>query len=548
MNVYTGESLKDYTQTELAKLESKDELRSRFCQKDLMSFLETNDSKICGIYGLRRTGKTTLMLQTIRSMNQDNRLKYEDIVLIRCTNNDNYIDIERILDEIPQKYIFIDEITKAENFIGLASSLSDKYVDKRIVIAGTDSASLLYAKQNELYDRMTVIRTTYVSYAEYNYLLKKGLMDYIKYGGTLTDGETIYNSEENLEDYTNSSIVSNICHSVKYAKDENGYRRLYDLYQSGDLESAINKTIEKNAREFSLRVMTGVYNKSNLFGSTKELLLKHKDELCEEDIDTIVFWKDHSEICDYIMKRMNLGDSSEIKQSDIEMITNFLIKLDVLDKVDNEIFFTQTGMQHCFAELLMEGIVNTREYQSLYPQTQKKVLEKIEQDSVGHILEHIIRTDVTKTPELSKMEIGKIDNMGNGEFDLYIINPDTHNAIVYEIKRSFIDAPQQYQHLINADFCGEFERAHKCTILEKAVIYQGESKTLSNGIKYHNAEYFLSHLSDISKILSLSPSKSVLQTDSLEKQIEASIQNDETIQSDCSSPKRIVNKIQNWER
>lgn len=142
------------------------------------------------------------MVQTIRSMN------CEDTALIQCTGNDNYITLERVLDKLPQKYIFIDEITKADNFIQLASSLSDKYIDKRIVITGTDSSSLLFTKQNELYDRMTLIRTTYISFAEYNYLLNRSLKEYIEYGRTLTDGKTIYNSEENLEEYTNTAKVS----------------------------------------------------------------------------------------------------------------------------------------------------------------------------------------------------------------------------------------------------------------------------------------------------------------------------------------------------
>lgn len=495
MNVFTDNRLVEYVQTEMEKLKQNGVKRSRFCQKDLFNFLQTNNNKVCGIYGLRRTGKSTLMLQTIASMD------CQKTAFIQCTQNDSYIDVERMLDVLPQRYIFIDEITKADNFIQLASSLSDKYINKRIVITGTDSASLLFTKQNELYDRILLIPTTYISFAEYKYLLDKSLEEYIEYGGTLTDGKTIYNSEENLEEYTNTAIISNICKSVKCAKDDNGYQRLYTLYQSGNLEPAINKTIEKNAKEFSLRVMTGIYNKSNLFGSAKDLILKQRNSIPEEDIDAILAWKDHTNICRYIMKKLSLGDSSGISQSDIDIITNFLVKLDVLNKSDKEIFFTQPGMQYCFAEALLQSIVNTQEYQMLYPQTQRIVLDKIRQDCIGHILEHVIRTDIVKHPAFAEMQVGKLDNTGDGEFDLYILDQQSRNAAVYEIKRSFSDTPNQYQHLINDGLCNDFENMYDCTIVEKAVLYQGESKILSNGIKYYNASDFLLHLQDTSDFL-----------------------------------------------
>ncbi len=496
MILYTGNRLQEYIQSEIERLKNNGVKYARFCQKDLKDALLKDNGRVCGIYGLRRTGKSTMIKQTIAAMD------YANTVFIQCTGNDNYIELERVLDSLPQKYIFIDEITKADKFMQLASSLSDKYGNKNIVITGTDSAELLFIKQDELYDRIDMIHTTYISYAEYNYLLGKSLEEYIRYGGTLTDGKTIYNSEENLEEYTNSAIISNVCKSVKVAGPDSGYRRLYSLYQSGDLESAINKTIEKNTKEFSLRVMTGMYNKSALFGSVKDLTLKQRDQLPDKDVDTLIKWKDHTEICDYIIKQINLNDSSGIMQSDIDLITRFLVKLDVLSKLDNEITFTQPGMQYCFAEALMNSIVNTHQYQALYPETQRMMLEKISQDSIGHILENVIRTDVLKCPQLTQMEVGRLDHDGNGEFDLYIINPDTRKAAVYEIKRSSIDTPKQYQYLIDKDFCDNFERVHECKIVEKAVLYQGDTKTVNDCIHYYNAAVFLENLDNIKQILS----------------------------------------------
>lgn len=489
MRVYTNNQLKRYISNELKNLELEGVRRSRFCKTDLDNFLQNASSKICGVYGLRRTGKTTLIYQTIQEMDCNN------VCFIRCNNGDHYIDIENLLDTLPQKYIFIDEITKADGFIQLSSSLYENYPDKKIVIAGTDSASLLFAKEDELYDRIELIHTTYISFSEFNYLLGKSLEEYIQYGGTLTDGIRIYNNEDNLEDYTNTAIVSNICRSVEAGKDNIQYKRLYTLYLSGELEAAINKTIEINAKEFSLRVLNNIFLKSHNFGSAKDLVLKANIPM--EDKKIIADWKDHKEICEFIAKELQMNSLSNIQSEDIGLITNFLIKLDVLSKKSNgEIFFTQSGMQYCFAKIIIDNIVNTVQFQKLFPETQKVFLEKIHQDAVGHILENIIQADIKKCPIISNMEIGKIDNIGAGEFDLYIINPRTKKAIVYEIKRSSIVAPNQYQHLLNEKFCNAFEEKYRCRIIQKTVLYQGESKYLNNGITYYNASEFLLHLQD----------------------------------------------------
>lgn len=377
MKMYKKEVLENYVEKRLKPITKHYENKSRFCKKELLDFLKDDtDLKVCGLYGLRRTGKSTLMYQTIQDIGFDN------CVYINCSNADNYIDLENEIEALEEKYIFIDEITKIEDFISLSSSLAENYSDKKITITGTDSASILFAKGSELYDRIHLIHTTYISYAEYNYLLGKSLEDYIKYGGILTDGKTIYNDEDSLEEYNNTAIISNICKSVKNGRNNIEYRRLSDLLMSDSLEAAINKTIEIRAREFSLKMLTGVLNKN--------------------DVETIVNWK-NKEICDYIISRVRTEKANDIKESDIELITNFLVKLDVLTKLPNgEIIFIQPGMQYCLAEILMENIVNTSEYMSLFPNTQQKVLEKIHQATIECILGDTIKIDMIKSPSLTK--------------------------------------------------------------------------------------------------------------------------------------------------
>ncbi|MFN2938469.1 ATP-binding protein [Lachnospiraceae bacterium YH-ros2226] len=493
MQVYTSDDLKEFITRELQTLATDGVRHSRFCKADLDTFLHNSSHKVCGIYGLRRTGKTTLMYQTISEMDCNN------VVFMKCTPNDSYVDIENVIQNVPQTYIFIDEITKADGFIRLSSSLYDDYPTKKIVIAGTDSAAMLFAKEDELFDRIDLIHTTYISFAEFHYLLGKSLDDYIRYGGTLTDGAKIYN-EDSLAEYTNTAIVSNICKSVEVGGRDIPHRRLYDLYISGMLESVINKTIERQAREFSLNVVQGVFSKSNNFGSAKDLTIQQ--DIPKEDKVALANWKDHTEVCRYISEQLRMQPATGIKESDFELMTKFLMKLDVLSKKPNgEIFFTQCGMQYCFAEILINNIVHSMQFRKLFQRTQTVFLEKLHQDAVGHILENVIQTDVMKCPALSKMETGKADDIGNGEFDFYILNPNTQEALIYEIKRSSVIVPKQYRHLANQELCNDFERLYQCKIIGKSVLYQGKPQMLDNGICYQNISDFLLHIEDATKCL-----------------------------------------------
>jgi len=493
MQIYTRDELKEFITHELQNLETDGVHHSRFCKADLDTFVHNSSHRVCGIYGLRRTGKTTLMYQTISEMDCNN------VVFMKCNANDNYIDVETVIQSVPQTYIFVDEITKADGFVRLASSLYDDYPTKKIVIAGTDSAAMLFAKEDELFDRIDLIHTTYISFAEFHYLLGKSLEEYIRYGGTLTDGTKIYN-EDSLEEYTNTAIISNICRSVEMGGRDIPHRHLYDLYISGMLESVINKTIEKQAREFSLNVVQGIFSKSNNLDSANSLTIKQ--DIPKEDKITSTNWKDYTEVCRCISEQLRMQPATGIKESDFELMTKILIKLDVLSKKPyGEIFFTQCGMQYCFAEIIINNIVHSMQFQQLFPKTQTVFLEKFHQDAVGHILENVIQTDVMKCPALSKMETGKADDIGNGEFDFYILNPETKEALIYEIKRSSVIVPNQYRHLVNQELCNDFERLYQCKIIGKNVLYQGETQMLDNGIYYQNISDFLLHIEDATKCL-----------------------------------------------
>ena len=139
-------------------------LQKRDCFTSLQKYMLGNTpGKVCLLYGLRRTGKTTLLLQAIAEMPPDERKK---AVYIKARVTDTMADMNRdlkLLDSQGYRYFFIDEVTLMEDFIDSASLFSDVYamMGRKIVLSGTDSLGFWFTLNQELYDRAYTLHTTY---------------------------------------------------------------------------------------------------------------------------------------------------------------------------------------------------------------------------------------------------------------------------------------------------------------------------------------------------------------------------------------------------
>ena len=95
------------------------ELEKRDCFEKLVRYLrdDKNWTRVCAVYGLRRTGKTTMLYQAIADMNEEER---EKAAYVKMRNSDIMNNLVHDLDTLYHagyKYIFIDEVTLMEDFI-----------------------------------------------------------------------------------------------------------------------------------------------------------------------------------------------------------------------------------------------------------------------------------------------------------------------------------------------------------------------------------------------------------------------------------------------
>ena len=513
MSALYGEALLN-----MAKTASQYERRD--CFSKIQDFLKTPAAdKVCLVFGLRRTGKTTLLKQLVLAMNEEEQ---KSAIYIKASIENTIEELNadlKIANKLKYKYVFIDEITLIEKFIDNAALLSDVYAVQgmKIVLSGTDSLGFWFAQNEELYDRAVTVHTTFIPFREYSRLLKIDDIDeYIRYGGTLKAGETnfedtdanafdaSFRTDESTRRYIDTAIAQNIQHSLKCYDRGNHFRNLIDLYKKDELTNAINRIIEDMNQAFTVDVITRDFKSSDL-GSAKDLLRREKDESKRTDfLDTFDASEVTKKLMDILKIRNKERQSIEIKDIHIQEITEYLKALDLLqivytenipisNKKEERIIFTQSGMRFCQAQVLVYSLMQDEVFGSLTGDLRDIITEKILEDVQGRMLEDIVFLE-TKRTYGSKRNVFKL-KFASGEFDMVIQDKAKKQCEIFEIKHSKQMVSTQYRHINNEEKIVLTE-AQFGKVVRKCVLYRGESQVLENGVEYKNVEEFLKELVD----------------------------------------------------
>lgn len=500
-NVVLGSNLKALTKGVL-------DYKKRDCFDLLQHFvLNKTDGKIVILYGLRRTGKTTLLFQMI------NELPSEQTAYIKIKTSDNMSKLTRDLEVLNKngfKYIFIDEITLMDDFIDTAAVLSDIFasIGMKIVVSGTDSLGFAMANRNELYDRNVMIHTSYIPFSEYSRILGIHSVDtYIEYGGTLkmenmdfddpdyAYDEVSFRDDESTRKYIDTAISRNIQHTLRNDRFGEYFNQLRELYDKGELTNVINRIVESMNHQFLLHVVEDTF-KSHDFGSAKELLLH------EYPANTAHVLYDVNE--DAIIERLktiiDIKEKNEttvnINQGHIDKVKKYLFMLDLIVDcteryetrgVGTHTVFTQPGMRYAIAKALVYSLMQDAYFGALPENDKSYIADKILDDVKGRMLEEIVLLETTKKLSSNK-DVFKFIFDDGGEYDMVVYDKENHTCSLFEIKHSDQIVKQQTRYLCDKSRL-DLISSRFGEIKGRYVIYRGKTKIV-DGIQYINAEEY----------------------------------------------------------
>ena len=496
-----GEELKRF-------VNSVKDLKKRECYSELYNYIYSSiTDRVFILYGLRRTGKTTLIRQIISEMNDDFLNK---TAFIQVSSKDTLAEVNKDLKRLEEKgylYIFIDEVTLLEDFIEGAAVFSDIFAScgMKIVLSGTDSLGFMLSKSEQLYDRCMLLHTTFIPYREFELVLgKKGIDEYIRYGGTMSisginyNENFVFNDKEKTNDYVNSAIARNIQHSLKYYNEGRHFRHLLELYEKNELTNVINRVVEDINHRFTKEVITKKIRSSDLSISARNLRSdKNYSNTVLDDIDRELFesrLKQLLDILDVDEQKVSVEDKHAQEIKEYLLLLDLIFEIDVLsfpviDEKIKRMVITQPGLRYAQAEALVKSLMLDQKIINLSASERSFVISRILGEIRGRMMEDIVllETKIAKP----KKEVFKLQ-FSVGEFDMVVFDSDEAQCEIYEIKYSNQIVKEQYKHLIDEEKC-KMTSFRFGNIKGKYVIYRGITQDV-DGIHYVNVEDYLKNL------------------------------------------------------
>lgn len=503
-NVRAGEELRAFAA-------SVRTYRKRECFMQLHDFVYGKQrDKVFILYGLRRTGKTTMIRQIFSGMSDAELAK---AAFIQTTARDTLAGVNRdlrLLETQGFRYVFLDEVTLMEDFIEGAALFSDVFAacGMKIVLSGTDSLGFLFTEDEQLYDRCILLHTTFIPYREFESVLGiHGIDEYIRYGGTMSLGGIHYNetstfaSKESADEYVDTAIARNIQHSLRCYQYEGHFRHLRDLYEKNELTSAINRVVEDINHRFTLEVLTQDWKSHDLGISASNLRRDRKNPTNILDrIDLLA-------VTDSLRKLLEIRNKTEqtveMDDAHVAEIREYLDLLDLTREIDvlhlpdvstksGRTVIAQPGLRYAQADALIRSLLLDEVFSALSFAERTAVQKRILNEIKGRMLEDIVLLE-TKLANPKKQVF--VLQFPVGEFDMVVFDPEAGSCQIFEIKHSEEAVSQQYRHLIDKEKCALTEHRYG-TITGKIVLYRGESQMVE-GIQYQNVEEYLKVITEV---------------------------------------------------
>ena len=482
------------------------------------------ESKVLIVFGIRRTGKTTMLQQAVRALTRE---EFAKAAYIKVKPGDTLESMDDRLSRLHGRgvrYVFIDEVTLMDDFIDGASLFSDVYapMGMKIVLSGTDSLGFRMSIDQELFDRAYMLHTSFVPFREYSRLLKIDDIDeYISYGGLLKRGEknlddplanepdASFRDEESTRRYIDTAIARNIQHSLACCRDGRYFGVLRELYEKDELTNAINRVIEDMNHEFLASVLSRPFRSSDLGAASSQLMtdrMAERRRRLDRMLDKGAVTKD---LMRYLDIRNSTSLSVRVSDEHAAAIKAYLGRLDLIrdcpvrrlrgDSVEEgvRVLFSQPGMRFCQAEALVRAMMKDSSFAAEPPEEQEYVTGRVLDDVRGRMLEDIVLMEtlaVTPRPReiFSGREVFKLQ-FESGEFDMVVRNLDTRTCELFEVKHSKERADEQFRHLVDADLVSRTEKSFG-KVLSRIVLYRGADFDHPDGVAYRNVETYLKGL------------------------------------------------------
>ena len=465
------------------------------------------------LYGLRNTGKTIMISQVIAAMSDEERANTAFINVNEENVIDDLIHDLNILRDQDYRFIFIDEVTKMEDFINNSAVLTNIYAwGMKIVLSGTDSLSLNFAYKDDMFERSIMLHTNYMSFSEWSYISGSNDVDeYLKNAGMLATTSTVIKGREELSvangNYMYRAIALNIQNSVVNYKGIGNLMYLETLRAKDELVNAIQRIVEDMNHAFLVDVINRNFRSSDLSLTMRNLAHSSEPER-RISLREII---DIEAVTETLMHMLDIKDIDDreipISNAVVAEIERYLGYLEVFEygevrdinhpfeKPINTVLLTQPRLRYVQVMALIDALQFDKGFAGMTKEKRSIVRHALETEVLGRMLEEAVMLATRKNIGSSRFHVFKLvgDSM---EIDMVIHDSAMDEVYLFEIKHSIQRVDNQKRHLVNPSFMDEIEKQYG-EIKGRYIIYRGDAFADEDGIRYLNAGNFLQDIENI---------------------------------------------------
>lgn len=216
----------------------------RQCYELLEAYLnDPGYDRVCILFGLRGSGKSTLMRQAIAHLSQ-----FQKCVYIKVRQQDTMELLTQTVGRMQRhgfRYFFLDDVSQLPEFIDGAGALAEyTAAGAKIILTGGESLSFYLAEETSLYERVMTVPVPALSFREHRKILGEiTLAEYLQRGGFLrVDSPGL---SEGAAAYVDTALCQNIRKSLERCQGGIRLRLLEGLHQAGTLDWAIRRCLER---------------------------------------------------------------------------------------------------------------------------------------------------------------------------------------------------------------------------------------------------------------------------------------------------------------
>lgn len=482
MRIYRGESF-------LARFGFAKDLFPRDCTRALESYMSGSfRNHACVLYGLRRTGKSVLMFQSMLR-------RMDTSAYIFCSPEDTLDSLAEAMDSLWDEGVrnfFLDEVSFLPGFIDNGQFLADAYTGAgRVVMAGTDSLSFRIAENTSLSGRIVKIHTTRIPFREHAMLTRiTDIDEYAEHGGILS-------KNEDFTRYPLRAIAFNIQNSLKYYESGERFLVLKPLYDAGLLTTAIQNVVRDMNHRFSREVIQGSWKLSDLTMARNSLHVPEARRFARKIRLGSLF--------DEVTASLGVVYGVRMTEDEVYAINRYLQFLDVveprLEIHENDIYpdtaekrartakelswswrrrhihgawtFLQPGLRWAQVLALMEAVRSQIVLQKGFRDDfLNDLFAMIKSNAMGAMMEDIIvgETAASFSHEASVFKLKLFD----GEIDMVILDKDSIR--LFEIKHSTRADSAFKKHVSDSGVLEILEERFGKKVDFCGVIYRGETR------------------------------------------------------------------------